>query len=230
MTESVSVRPAKGKLGVLLPGMGAVATTFVAGVEAVRQGSAQPFGSLTQMGTIRLGKRTENRAPLIKDFVPLAEPERPRLRRLGHLRGRHVHRRDQGRRPREGPSEPAPCVPAGHPADVRGLRQALCEAPRRAQREEGGQLVREGAGADGRHPQLQGEEQLRPPGDGVVRLHRDLPAAHRGAPEPRRLRGGPEGELARDRAEHGLRVRLPQERGALRQRRSQSDRGHPGHP
>jgi myo-inositol-1-phosphate synthase len=75
MTDSVVVRPATGKLGVLLPGMGAVATTFVAGVEAVRQGSAQPFGSLTQMGTIRLGKRTENRTPLIKDFVPLAEPK-----------------------------------------------------------------------------------------------------------------------------------------------------------
>ncbi len=75
MTDSVVVRPATGKLGVLLPGMGAVATTFVAGVEAVRQGAAQPFGSLTQMGTIRLGKRTENRTPLVKDFVPLAEPK-----------------------------------------------------------------------------------------------------------------------------------------------------------
>jgi myo-inositol-1-phosphate synthase len=62
----------KGKLGVLLPGMGAVATTFIAGVEAVRRGIAEPFGSLTQMGTIRLGKRTEQRSPMIKDFIPLA--------------------------------------------------------------------------------------------------------------------------------------------------------------
>jgi myo-inositol-1-phosphate synthase len=66
------IKPAKGKLGVLLPGMGAVATTFVAGVEAARRGVAKPIGSLTQMGTIRLGKRTENRSPAIKDFVPLA--------------------------------------------------------------------------------------------------------------------------------------------------------------
>jgi myo-inositol-1-phosphate synthase len=68
-------KPAKpsGRLGILTPGMGAVATTFVAGVEAARRGYAKPFGSLTQMGTIRLGKRTENRSPLIKDFVPLAE-------------------------------------------------------------------------------------------------------------------------------------------------------------
>ncbi len=63
----------KGKLGVLLPGLGAVATTFVAGVEASRRGLGRPFGSLTQMGTIRLGKRTEDRKPLIKDFVPLVD-------------------------------------------------------------------------------------------------------------------------------------------------------------
>ena len=61
-----------GKLLVLLPGMGAVATTFIAGVEAVRRGKAQPFGSLSQMQTIRLGKRSENRNPLIRDFLPLA--------------------------------------------------------------------------------------------------------------------------------------------------------------
>ncbi|HEU5402460.1 MAG TPA: inositol-3-phosphate synthase [Terriglobales bacterium] len=64
--------PAKGKLGIMIPGMGAVATTFVAGVEAVRKGLAAPIGSLTQMGTIRLGKRTEGRSPKVKEFVPLA--------------------------------------------------------------------------------------------------------------------------------------------------------------
>jgi len=66
------IAPAKGKLGVMIPGMGAVATTFVAGVEAVRKGYAQPIGSLTQMGTIRLGKRTDGRSPLIRKLVPLA--------------------------------------------------------------------------------------------------------------------------------------------------------------
>src|SRR5579859_7979279 len=67
------IAPAKGKLGVMIPGLGAVATTFIAGVEAVRKGIAEPIGSLTQMGTIRLGKRTEGRSPKIKDFVPLAD-------------------------------------------------------------------------------------------------------------------------------------------------------------
>ena len=69
---SVRVGPAEGKLGILLVGLGAVSTTFVAGVEAIRRGISTPIGSLTQMGTIRLGKRTENRSPKIKDFVPLA--------------------------------------------------------------------------------------------------------------------------------------------------------------
>ena len=66
------IEAAKGKLGVLLPGMGAVTTTFMAGVELVRRGKALPVGSVTQMGTIRLGKRTEFRTPRIKEFVPLA--------------------------------------------------------------------------------------------------------------------------------------------------------------
>jgi myo-inositol-1-phosphate synthase len=72
MTTPGEIIPAQGKLGVLLAGLGAVSTTFIAGVEAVRKGLALPIGSLTQMGTIRLGKRTENRTPLVKDFVPIA--------------------------------------------------------------------------------------------------------------------------------------------------------------
>src|SRR6202163_3311395 len=73
MEKPAKIVPAKGKLGVLLPGMGAVITTFMAGVELVRKGKAQPVGSLTQLSTIRLGKRTDGRSPLIKKFVPLAD-------------------------------------------------------------------------------------------------------------------------------------------------------------
>src|SRR6201997_124965 len=72
MKEISKIAPAEGKLGILIPGMGAVTTTFIAGVEAVRRGLAKPIGSTTQLATIRLGKRTDNRSPLIKDFVPLA--------------------------------------------------------------------------------------------------------------------------------------------------------------
>ena len=68
----VTIAPAEGKLGVLIPGIGAVSTTFIAGVEAVKRGLGLPIGSLTQLATIRLGKRTDGRSPYIKDFVPLA--------------------------------------------------------------------------------------------------------------------------------------------------------------
>ncbi len=71
-TSQHHIEPAAGRLGVLTVGLGAVASTFIAGVELIRQGIAEPVGSLTQMGTIRLGKRTDGRAPLIRDFVPLA--------------------------------------------------------------------------------------------------------------------------------------------------------------
>ncbi|MCF6238706.1 MAG: inositol-3-phosphate synthase, partial [Candidatus Marinimicrobia bacterium] len=63
----------QGKLGVLIPGLGAVSTTFIAGVNSIMHGQTAPIGSLTQMGTIRLGKRTENRSPKIKEFAQLAD-------------------------------------------------------------------------------------------------------------------------------------------------------------
>ena len=71
-SDNVQIAPAEGKLGVLIPGMGAVTTTFIAGLEAIKRGLGKPIGSLTQLGTVRLGKRTEGRSPAIKDFVPLA--------------------------------------------------------------------------------------------------------------------------------------------------------------
>ncbi|MBC7692676.1 MAG: inositol-3-phosphate synthase [Methylotenera sp.] len=74
-TKAVAIKPATGKLAILTPGMGAVATTLFAGVEAVKRGIAKPIGSYTQMGQIRLGKRTENRYSQVKDLVPLADLE-----------------------------------------------------------------------------------------------------------------------------------------------------------
>jgi len=72
LKKGVDVKPAKGKLGILLPGMGAVATTFIAGVQAIRRGIGKPIGSLTQLGHIRIGKRTDDNSPAIKDYVSLA--------------------------------------------------------------------------------------------------------------------------------------------------------------
>jgi len=76
LKKSNNIAPPKGKLGVLLPGMGgAVSTTFIAGVEAIKAGLGKPIGSLTQLGTIRIGKRTDKNSPLIKDFIPLSNIE-----------------------------------------------------------------------------------------------------------------------------------------------------------
>src|SRR6202789_3809377 len=71
--QAADITPAKGKLGIMIPGMGAVATTLIAGGEAVRRGFAKPIGSMSQMGTIRLGKRTDDNTPLIKDWAPIAD-------------------------------------------------------------------------------------------------------------------------------------------------------------
>ena len=75
MSEPRTIAPADGKLGVLTVGLGAVATTLIAGVELSKRGLGKPFGSMTQLGTIRIGKRTDNDTRLIKDFVPLARLE-----------------------------------------------------------------------------------------------------------------------------------------------------------
>src|SRR5438552_15407825 len=72
MPTPVDIAPARGRLGVMLVGLGAVSTTTIAGVLAIRKGIAKPIGSLTQMGTVRLGNRTEGRSPKITDVVPLS--------------------------------------------------------------------------------------------------------------------------------------------------------------
>jgi len=71
-TQPKTIKSAEGKLGVLLVGLGAISTTVIAGIDAIKKGRTKPYGSLTQMGTIRLGKRTEHRTPMVKDFVPIA--------------------------------------------------------------------------------------------------------------------------------------------------------------
>src|SRR6188474_2151894 len=75
LKKGVDVKPASGKLGILLPGMGAVATTFIAGVQSIRRGLGKPIGSLTQLGHIRIGKRTDGVNHAIKDYVSLAKLE-----------------------------------------------------------------------------------------------------------------------------------------------------------
>ena len=103
--KGVDIAPAEGKLGILLVGLGAVSTTLVAGVEAIKRGISQPVGSLTQMGTIRLGKRTDNRTPKIKDFVPLASLDDIVFGAWDIFHDSALRRRDERRRSRQGPAQ-----------------------------------------------------------------------------------------------------------------------------
>ena len=166
--------PAKGKLGIMIPGMGAVATTFVAGVEAVRKGISSPIGSLTQMGTIRLGKRTDGRSPKVKDFVPLAGLERSGLHRLGHLRRRHVRCRRQGWRVGSFAAGAGEAVPVVDQAAQGRLRQELRQEARWPQREEGQEQEGTGRAVARGHPRVQAVVEDRAAGHDLVRIDREL--------------------------------------------------------
>ena len=90
MRKSAGIALPKGKLGVLTVGMGAVATTFMAGVDLVRRKKSLPIGSLTQLGTIRLGKRTEGARAGDQGFRAARNARRHRLRRVGHFSGQRL--------------------------------------------------------------------------------------------------------------------------------------------
>jgi hypothetical protein len=168
-------RPAAGRLGILLPGLGAVSTTLIAGVELARRGKGRPIGSLTQMGTIRLGKRSEGRTPRISDFAPLsglddvvfgawdpiADDAYDSAIKAGVL-DRHEH------------IEPIADFLRSIRADAGGVRPELREAAGRLQRQGRHLQAAVGGRAARRHPPIQGGERLRSAGHGVVWLHGDL--------------------------------------------------------
>ena len=170
------IAPAQGKLGVLCVGLGAVATTFIAGVENVRRGAARPIGSLTQMGTIRLGKRTEDRAPLIKDFVPLADLDDLVFGAWDPMPDDAYDRGAQGRRARPARAHRADRrLPQGHQADAGGVRPVLREAARGHATSSRAKTKRELAEALRKDIRdFKAKQRLRPAGHGLVRLDRDL--------------------------------------------------------
>ena len=127
MEKPTKIAAPKGKLGVLLPGMGAVATTFMAGVELVRTKKAQPVGSLTQMGTIRLGKRTEGRSPKIKDLVKLARLEDLVFGGWDIFPGEFLRRSGEGRRAGCAASRGSEVVLVKDQADGGSVRPRVCE-------------------------------------------------------------------------------------------------------
>ena len=186
----VDIKPARGKLGILTPGMGAVATTFMAGVEAIRRGIAKPIGSLTQMGTIRLGKRTDNRSPLIQEFVPLAKLEDivfggwdlfpddayQAASKAGVLSSEHL----AAVKPFLSNIKPMT------PVFDQELREEADRHPLQDRQVEDGP----GRAGDRGHRELPQDQQLRPAGDGLVRIDRGVPRAGPGARQRGRFEKG----------------------------------------
>ena len=171
-TDSGSMEPAKGKLGVMIPGMGAVATTFVAGVEAIRKGLAKPIGSLTQMGTIRLGKRTDGTLSEGEGIRSAGWARRFGFHRLGYFRRQHVRIGDERGRAGLSAARAVEAVSVIDQAAPRGVRSQLCQENRRSQREEG--QVEDGSGraTARRHQGLQEDEWREPADHDVVRIDR----------------------------------------------------------
>ena len=153
--EAQKVAPATGKLGVMVVGLGAVATTMIAGVEAVRRGLAKPIGSLTQMGTIRLGKRTDNKSPLIKDFVPLADLNDMVFTGWDIFEDNVYESAAHAEVLDKEMLDATEAVPGDDQAAAGGLRPVLREAAARHAREEGQEQARPGRSVDGRHSGIQ---------------------------------------------------------------------------
>ena len=208
------ITPADGRLAVFCVGLGAVGTTLIAGVESIRVGSGQPIGSLSQLGTVRLGRRDEQRVTRIGDLVPLAslhqldfcawDPfpddafvaasragvlDQPSIERVGRL-------------------------PAHDPAPPGRVRPVLRHPGARAQHAPRGDPSPAGRGDQGRHHDLHGGQGLGPGRHGLVRVDRGAAPRSRGVPQPRGLRGGARPQRPGHRPEHALRLRRPRARAS----------------
>jgi myo-inositol-1-phosphate synthase len=216
------IASAQGKLGVLLVGLGAVSTTAIAGVAAIRKGLAKPVGSLTQMATIRLGKRTEARSPLIRDFVPLAALDDlvfgawdifdDNCYEAAKTAGVLDDRLRDALRPELEAIRPWPAV-----FDRRYVTRLDGPHVKQAKTKRG--LADQVRDDIRRFKQAHGLARLVM----VVRQHRDLHGGDSGASISRGLRARPGGERRVGAVEHDLRVCGAQGRGALCQQRAESD-------
>ena len=186
--KPVDIQPAKGKLGILLVGLGAVSTTVIAGVLAVRRNLAKPIGSLTQMGTLRLGKRTDGRSPRIADVLPLAGLDDVVFGGWDLFDDNCYDAAKTAGVLEAIAARADPARARGAEAVARRLRSQVREAARRTERQEGEEQARSRRAGDRRHPEVQGRSRARSARDGVVRQHRDLHERVAGAPVDRGVR------------------------------------------
>ena len=188
--KPVDIQPAKGKLGILLVGLGAVSTTVIAGVLAVRKNLAKPIGSLTQMGTLRLGKRTDGRSPKIADVLPLAGLDDVVFGGWDLFDDNCYEA-----------AKTAGVLEASLLEQIRPDLEALKPWPAVFDRKyvkrldgpnvkKGKNKLRSRRAGHRRHPEVQGRSRARSARDGVVRQHRDLHERIAGASVDRGVRVG----------------------------------------
>ena len=220
--KNLEIAPAKGKLGILLVGLGAVSTTTIAGVLAIRKGLANPIGSLTQMGTIRLGKRTEGRSPKINETVPLVD--------LDNIvfGGWDIFEENSYQAARTAGVLETSLLDQIKP-ELEAIKPMTAVFDQRYVKRLDGPNVKKGKNKKDLAEQLRADirdvqERQRPrsPGDGVVRQHRSVHEGIGRAPVDRGVREGARGERSDDSVEHGLHVRRADGRRAVRERRAQS--------
>ncbi len=226
--KTVEIAPATGKLGILLVGLGAVSTTVIAGVLAIRRGLSKPIGSLSQMGTLRLGKRTDNRSPRIADVLPLARLDDVVFGGWDLFDDNCYEAARTAGVLDAGPARADPARARGHQAVAGRLRPPVREAARRTQRQEGAAQAGPGQSGRRRHPEVQGGPPARSARDGVVRQHRDLHGRVACAPVAGGVRGGAAGQRRHDSVEHDLHLRRAQGGHPVCQRRAESVVRHPG--
>ena len=215
-------RPATGKLGIITPGLGAVATTFMAGVESIRRGHTQADRLAHADGDDPPRQAHRESLAAHQGLRSARRPERHRLRRLGSDRRRRLHRREEGRRARGPRPRADQGLPLGDQADAGRVREQVRHAHQRHERQEGKDQARPRRAAAPGHPRLQGEEQVRPRRHRLVRVDRDL---HQARPQARHARAvrARDGEQRRgDRAVDALRVRGDHGGRAVLQRRART--------
>ena len=215
------IAPASGKLGVLLPGMGAVATTFIAGVEAVRKRAGEADRQPDADGD-RAARQAHGRPLAADQGLRAARVARSaRVRRLGRLPRQRLRGGEEGGRARVARPRADQGLPGRHQAVAGGVRPAVRQEAERAEREEGQVEARPGRAGVGRHRALQEGEGPRAAGDGLVRLDRGVPRGGRRALHDREVREGPRREPPRHPALDDLRLLRDQGRHPVRQRRAE---------
>ena len=226
--DSVQIAPAEGKLGVLIPGMGAVTTTFIAGLEAFKLGLGKPIGSLTQLGTVRLGKRTEGRSPAIKDFVPLANMSDIEVGCWDIFEDNAYEAAMKA-----GVLETALLEQVKAPLSAIQPMKAVFDQ-NFVKRINGPNIKAEGfqdgpcRDGDGRHPAVPEADRRGAHHDDLVRLHRGVSRACRGPRHAEGFRVRAAEERSGDLAQPDLRLRGAEIGRGVRQRRAASDHRHAG--